>query len=421
MSLKRLAKEVGLAVVVLGNAACDSLRSTGATADADGEMAAWDLPSEPRMSIGVVDGDERYQFVRVRSAWKQANGRIVVLDPGKPALLFYDTTGTFIQQVGSRGQGPGEMQQLVLGWPYRGDSIATFDLILRRISIYDTVGRFVRSFNNPTTWVRKPGVVPSQSCCSIGGVLADGSFVGHPPDDIPTEPGPPRHSTLTPLWISSDGARQATIGTFESTLFRHDPSRPNGIRSYATSYSFRYVIVGDQLVGGNGLDDGLLAVRLIGGFDESSAPVSITLDTIPLPREAQPFTAELRAQYEEALRLDYEKRGGTYYEGSLESNMQEDYPAVAPRFVNMFADADDQIWLQRWTPDYGRGGARVEYDVITAAGRHVANIELPLGSTILWSGDAQVLLLERDTLDVQYVRLYDIVAGGDRGLSVTTR
>lgn len=422
MILKHLAKGVGFAVVALGNAACDSLGSPWTTAGANGEVAAWGLPSEPRMTIGVVDGDERYQFVRVRSAWKQANGRIVVLDPGKPALLFYDTTGTFIQQVGSRGEGPGEMQQLVLGWPYRGDSIATFDFILRRISIYDTDGRFVRSFNNPTTWVRKPGVVPSQSCCSIGGVLADGSFVGHPPDDIPTEPGPPRHSTLTPLWISSDGSRQATIGTFESTLFRHDPSRPNGIRSYATSYAFRYVIVGDQLVGGNGLADGLLAVRLIGGLDESGAPVSITLDTIPLPREAQPFTAELRSQYEEALRLDYEKRGGTYYEGSLESNMQEDYPAVAPRFVNIFADADDRIWLQHWTFEYGRSAARVEYDVITAAGRHVANIELPIGSRILWSRDAQVLLLERDTLDVQYIRLYDIVIdGGSKGVSVTSR
>jgi hypothetical protein len=367
------------------------------------------------MSIGVVDGDEHYQFVAVRSAWKQANGRIVVLDSGKPALLFYDSTGTFIHQAGSRGRGPGEMQQRVLGWPYRGDSIATFDFILRRISIYDTDGRFVRSFNNPTTWVRKSGVIPSQSCCAIGGVFTDGSFVGHPPDAIPTEPGPPRHSTLTPLWISSDGTRHDTIGTFESTLFRHDPSRPNGIRSYATSYSFRYGIVGDQLIGGNGLDDGLQAVRLIGGPDESSASVSITVDTIPLPREAQPFTAELRAQYEEALRLDYENRAGTYYEGSLESNMPEDYAPVAPRFVNIFADADEQIWLQRWTPNYGRGGARVEYDVITAAGRHVANIELPPGSSILWSGNAQILLRERDTLGVQYVRLYDIVVGDDRG------
>jgi hypothetical protein len=102
--------------------------------------------------------------------------------------------------------------------------------------------------------------------------------------------------------------------------------------------------------------------------------------------------------------------------------MQEDYPAVAPRFVNMFADADGRIWLQHWTPEYGRSAARVEYDVITAAGRHVANIELPIGSSILWSGDAQVLLLERDTLDVQYIRLYDVVIdGASKGESVTSR
>jgi hypothetical protein len=391
------------AAALLAVVGCDTADDT---ADAGAGPAVWRLSDTPRVSIGVVDGDERYQLVFVTSAWRQDDGRIVVIDGGKPALLFYDSGGTFLSQVGRAGEGPGEMQSRVGGWPYRGDSIATYDLMLRRVSVYDRDGNFARSFNNPVRYERKPNVMPSQSCCSISGVFADGSFVGHPPDDIPIHPGPPRHSTVTPVRVSADGARQDTIGTFESRLFYHDPGSRSGVTGYVTSYAFRYVVVGDRLIGGDGLRSRLVSVSLATADDAIS---DRSFDTIPLPREPEAFTAELRTAYEDALRADYELRGSRGYEGSLESHLGGTYPATAPGFVNMFADADGHVWLQRWTPDYGRTGARLDYDVVTQDGAHIASIELPTGSRLLWAGNGQLMLLERDDLDVQYVRLYDLV------------
>ena len=305
--------------------------------------AVWRLTETPLASIGVVDGDEHYQFVRVSSAWRHADGRIGVLEAGRPALLFYDSMGNFLMQAGKRGQGPGEFLSRAFGWLYRGDSIAVHDLEQDRLSVFDARGTYARSFRSPMRQTRRPGMMRSGSCCSIRASFADGSFAGRPPDDIPIGPGAPRHSTVSLMRISADGSRVDTLGTFESSLFKYDPSAPSHVRHYETSFDFRFAVAGDQLVGGNGLLDGLLAIR-----------PGAAVDTLPLPSAARPFTAELRTEYEQALRTDYEKRGKTVYEGSLESNLPHDYPAVAPRFVEIRADADHHIWLQRWDPRYGR-------------------------------------------------------------------
>jgi hypothetical protein len=364
------------------------------------------LAESPAVSIGVVDGDERYQLVLVAAAWKQQGGRIVVLDTGRDALLFFDSTGVFLAQAGGRGQGPGEMQRAGGGWPYRGDSIATYDLMMRRVTIYDRDGTYARSFTNPVIYRPKPGHSPSQSCCTVRAVFADGSFVGHPPDDIPTAAGADRYSTFAPWWISPDGSEAHPIATFESRLFRYHPSSRSGVQGYATSYYFRYVTVDNRLIGGNGYGSGLHSVEFT--IDDNKGTVSTVMDTVQLPRSGQPFSPELQAAYTQALREDYDPNR---YEGTLESYMDPPLPDTAPAFVNIASSVDGNVWLERWTPERSRSGAQRVYDVITVSGDHVKTVSLSPGSRLLWADGRQVLLLERDDLDVQYVRLYDLIEG----------
>lgn len=390
-----------LALACSGLSGCRSDTDSGAEA---ADPVLLQLSDTPVVSIGAVDGDERYQFVRVTSAWKQPNGRIVVLDPGRAALLFFDSAGTYQFETGGRGRGPGEMQRIAMGWPYRGDSIAVYDLMQRRITIYDQEGRYTRSFQNPVTYERRPGFMPSQSCCSLGGVLDDGSFIGHPPDDIPTGPGPDRFSTFTPWWISSDGTEAHPIATFESALFRHDAGQRSGVRGFASSYSFRYALANDRFVGGNGFGQGILSLSVT---PTSSGGISVRTDTVPLPNAGGSFSEDLQQAYEQALRADYEANRNRY-EGTLESYVQL-YPQTTPGFVNIRGDGAGRVWLERWTPQYGREGARAQYDIIRSDGTLFGTIDIPPGSMLLWADDRHVVLLERDAMDVQYVRLYGIM------------
>jgi hypothetical protein len=238
--------------------------------------------------------------------------------------------------------------------------------------------------------------------------LADGSFIGHPPDAIPVAAGPPRHATLTPVRIAPDGTAVDTIATFESRLFKHDPDHPSGVTGYETSYAFRYAIIGNRIAGGNGTLDGLVVATIDGPATSPAFATTVAIDTVPLPGEPRPFTPELQAAYVDALRADYEARGSRFYEGSLESNMPDEFPDVAPRFVNVLGDDDGLVWLGQWDPAYGRLGAPIRYDVMNPVGEHLAGITLPTSAYPLWAGAGHLLLLETDSLDVQYVRLYRI-------------
>jgi hypothetical protein len=390
-----------LAALAGASAACGDARPIGSAAPG-ADLLTWRLADAPTASIGTVEGDERFELVEVTSAWQQADGTIVVVDAGRAALIFYDAAGRYLRESGGRGSGPGEFGRMIVGWPYRGDSIAVFDFGQRRLSVFDAAGAFGRSFVNPVRYDRLPGTIPSQSCCAIRGSFDDGSFVGVPPDHIPVEPGPDRFASATLMRVAADGSSQDTLGIFEAGLYRYDSSAPSRVWNHDGSYAFHYAVAGDALVGGNGLGDTLIVVSRAG-----------TSRTIRLPGDAVPYTRELQLLREQAIREDYAARGERAYHGDVESNLPRAYPPNLPRHVGIRADAAGRLWLERWTPRYGHAGAPAEYHVLDPDGELIATLMLPPGARLLWPGEDSVLLLERDSLDVQYVRSYPLLGPGD--------
>ena len=91
------------------------------------------------ISIGVLDGEPQYQFGNIRAIAVGADGRMYVLDGHGPVLRMYAADGTWVQNVGREGEGPGEYKQPDSGLAMRPDG----KLLLRdpgngRISIYDS-------------------------------------------------------------------------------------------------------------------------------------------------------------------------------------------------------------------------------------------------------------------------------------------
>lgn len=91
------------------------------------------------ISIGVLDGDPQYQFGNIRAIAVGADGRMYVLDGHGPVLRMYAADGTWVQNVGREGEGPGEYKRPDSGLAMRPDG----KLLLRdpgngRISIYDS-------------------------------------------------------------------------------------------------------------------------------------------------------------------------------------------------------------------------------------------------------------------------------------------
>jgi len=99
------------------------------------------------VSIGVLDGDPEYQFGNLRALAVGSDDRIYVLDGHGPVVRMYAPDGTWLEDVGREGEGPGEYKRPDSGLVMRPDG----RLLLRdpgngRISIYDADGSYEGSW-----------------------------------------------------------------------------------------------------------------------------------------------------------------------------------------------------------------------------------------------------------------------------------
>ncbi len=69
----------------------------------DGE--AWSVSTEPKQTIGVLDGAEEYQLMSVSAAARQSDGDLVVADRGAHTVRLYDDEGSFVDFVSGQRRG----------------------------------------------------------------------------------------------------------------------------------------------------------------------------------------------------------------------------------------------------------------------------------------------------------------------------
>jgi hypothetical protein len=158
------AAAIGLAVAVL--AACgdsgrgaDAARTAEWTAAVDtigdtirvrttgGQMWPSDARLESEVAIGVLDGAPEYQFGNIRALTAGPDGRIYVLDSHGPVVRMYAADGTYLQDVGREGEGPGEYKQPDSGLAFLPDGrLALRDPGNGRISLYSADGEYLDSW-----------------------------------------------------------------------------------------------------------------------------------------------------------------------------------------------------------------------------------------------------------------------------------
>lgn len=111
---------------------------------------AWRLDSTPIMEIGAELEHPERDLNQVAGAYRLQDGRIAIMSAGNSQLLFYDSTGNWIETVGRQGRGPGEFQSPYGFWRRPGDTLVVFDFQSRRITILNDSGGFVRSYMVPS-------------------------------------------------------------------------------------------------------------------------------------------------------------------------------------------------------------------------------------------------------------------------------
>lgn len=148
-----------VALTCLASAACveEAARSHATVTDSAGvtivdlgvldyaALPTWVLEDEPRLRIGVVEGDPARQWSRLDGAGRLSDGTVLGLDKSSREVRAFTQSGAHLWTAGGNGEGPGEFRFPWALTVLPGDSILVSDPGTGRLTVLGPRGEFVRT------------------------------------------------------------------------------------------------------------------------------------------------------------------------------------------------------------------------------------------------------------------------------------
>jgi hypothetical protein len=382
-----------------GTAVRDSAGVQIVHAGVDGNGAEWRLSDVP--SVEVVPAPHgAANLYQVVSAFRMADGRIVVANAGSGELHVYGADGRHQRTIGRKGRGPGEFGRLFWAGRWRGDSIAAWDAQLTRLTIYDADGSFARTLS-PRAQL---GFFPQ-----LQGVLADGSFVLSSGTDasrgIAMTAGV-RRDTMTLVVIGPDGAVGDTLGRFPGAE-QYLMVLPGGgfvMHPLPFGRTAATAAQGSQIAVGSG------DVYQVALYE----PARGLQRLIRAESERRRVTGEDVRRYRETMAA-MGAEGDAFARRQQEQFLREvPFPERMPSLTAILPDGRGNWWIQD-PPDAGASGDSV-WRLVSGGGRLMGVLRAPAGLAIKEIGPDWVLGVYLDDNDVEHVRLHALMRsrGPDR-------
>lgn len=344
-----------------------------------GDRPAWTLGPEPLTDIG---GQDESALVLATSAVRTRDG-IVVADAGTGELRWFDAAGRPLRTAGRRGGGPGEFQHI--GWVglLPGDSLAAWDPVLRRLSMFDPAGRFARHVSiparGPLAWVA--GVLDGRAL-----IIADRAGVQ------PSAGEPAWRDTAVLLRVALAGGTADTLGRFAGTEWYSGGgrvmSRPLGRQTAATA-------------GG-----GTVYV----GTAEEYEVRAYGPDGRPRTRIRRPHApVRVRREDREAYLARTVHVGGSAQDrrARAQALANAPFPQTMPPYTGLLTDARGNLWVRETQPPSATPPVS-RWSVFDPRGRWIATVRGPARFRALQAGADWVLGVQPDSSDADHVRIYPL-------------
>jgi hypothetical protein len=346
------------------------------------EDEEWRISAEPVLDIGGGERDED-QLFRVRASVRLSDGRIVIADGGTNQIRFYSPDGVFLSASGRSGEGPGEFGALRGLWRLGGDSLLAGDLFYNpRLSLFDSTGRFVRTVTMDAT-VQVIGVFEDGSMLAWGSPRMEGDLAGLQRYDlplyrVPSEGGPANHLGDFRGSEVFQYVVENAVSVYGPFFARKTYYRAAGVSLYVAetdSYEFR---LHDT--------DGVLRTIVRRAF----TPLPVTRDDLARERESK-----LARASDENRRRRWER-------------IYRDMPV--PSTMPAYEDIHIDDLLNVWVLEYNQPGRDdVRWTVFDSTGTMLGEVKGHAGFTPFHIGPDHMVGLWRDALDVEHVRVYELI------------
>ena len=345
-------------------------------------VRTWTLAMDAHDTLGSFEGEVLLD--RVQDARFLDGGSFAVTN-NRTEILIDDRSGSPPRRAGRGGQGPGEFQALRWIEPLEGGQIAGVDRFDGRVTVFDSLGRYVEFFRFETRrldW--ESGVAYAGS----------GVFLTL---KIPVFPERSRNTTvIQPLvgqgeiWLMSEDRDIALVGEISGTtrLYTQTGYRIGPMTTPPSLSRF-----GDRVAFTNG-NGTIQIVDREGGRDSIDAGHS--------PR---PVTMSMRDDYQEAARLSYEAAGMPWY-GTLFPETwggQEWWPETLPVHQRIRGDFDGCLWAQIYPEPLA---ATREWEVYNSRAQRIATLKLDRSLNFMDARGDEILVMHTDDFGVQTIRAY---------------
>lgn len=321
--------------------------------------------TQPVRRIGMEDGAAEYLFEYVTDVEALDDGRVVVVDNRGARVALFDSAGSWLVDVGGRGEGPGEYVAPLRLWR-DGDRLKLWDPVARRLTDYDLAGAFQDSEMLP--WKS-----PSSPLVRLGAHWVDEREWGQQ-----MQPGPAGGAIVR---LGEDGAVIDTlVGPYPVPRIGWeitDSVTGRGMMVNPPTFSAqpRWTVGADRLFW-TPADEPRVDVYDANGVRTRS---------IHLAREQAPVTPEVREEHARG----YQTRFGLSEESVARMRDGGDYATSLPTVSGLLADDVGNLWVAEFEPGLLGSEAGRRWDVIDDDGRVLRHIVFPAGFQLLHVRDGR--------------------------------
>ncbi|HEV8125213.1 MAG TPA: 6-bladed beta-propeller [Gemmatimonadales bacterium] len=351
------------------------------------------LDSLPVLTIGGSGKGPDYDFGEVRAAVRMGSGQIAVADGKSSVIRFYDSTGTFLRQVGRKGQGPGEFQEIGLLWSTPGDSLLVYDLVSRRLSTFDSAGNFAHQVD-----LAKQGFLQPRGRLNDGIILAIG-FVFNPETFAAT--GTATRPAQPVLLIPADSTPPDTLGPFPG-IEMYAVNVEFGGRTFPNPMTVQFGHTTSVAGRGNRIYVGDNARYEIAVYSLDRKLIQLIRATAPEVPVTQPMREAQQARNLEQMAANAERIPAPLrdqVEGWIKTAR---YAERLPPYQQIALDLDGNIWVQH----FGMPDEPQRQTVFDSTGAVRARVVLPAKMQVLEFGSNYILGSGEDADGLPFVRLY---------------
>lgn len=349
---------------------------------------AWQVGTQPSLSIGAIDSGEADQLFRVTDATRLPGGRIAIANSGSNEIRVFNPDGSHAATWGGRGEGPGEFTSYsptaIAVWP--GDSIGAANPWGLRLSLFDADGNHGRDVS------LSPPLMDIVDLLSGGGIFAKSTSGLRP--DLTGSSGLVR---LDEEWgiLSADGSQHAPLGEHPGVewwaIFNSD-GRIQGGRPHPYGRSTMGTAWGDLVAIGNSeryeikaFDaDGTL-IRIVRRKGELDGPSRADLDAYHARRYADMPDEERTTALNEV--------------GDMP--LVDSYPA----FADIMSDRAGYLWVREYRVPDAEGPVWAVFD---PDGPLRGLVETPPGLRLFEIGNDYLLGWVSDDLGVEHVQVWPL-------------